>query len=209
MFQLLVYNLLISVKKISSTTFVAEVTGPALAVMVPLLVRALNDRSAEVMRSTSIIANNLFKLVRNPADAGQFMPQILPGLNKIVDAAAFPEIRALAAEAKATLMKLVQASTAKSPVSNQYDDVKKVREFVKSLKIKEFDEFEPTMDLISTLVTSFIQKEFYEPSAWKNVLSPYILYIMDQTAIDNFITTIYTHYNNIYEVIVWFILENH
>src|SRR6267154_984932 len=40
------------IKALSSTTFVAEVTAPALAVLVPLLLRALNDRSMEVQRRT-------------------------------------------------------------------------------------------------------------------------------------------------------------
>ncbi len=34
------------IKALSNTTFVAEVTSPALAVLVPLLLRALNDRSS-------------------------------------------------------------------------------------------------------------------------------------------------------------------
>ncbi|KAJ3021510.1 hypothetical protein HKX48_008367, partial [Thoreauomyces humboldtii] len=93
------------VQKLSATTFVAEVTGPALAIMVPLLTRALNERSMLVVRPTTVITDNLCKLVRDPKDAGQFLPQLLPGLTKLVDTASFPEIRQLASVARSTLVK--------------------------------------------------------------------------------------------------------
>ncbi|KAJ3414488.1 hypothetical protein HDV05_006490 [Chytridiales sp. JEL 0842] len=93
------------IQKLSATTFVAEVTGPALAILVPILVRALKERSMAVQRSTCIIIDNLCKLVKNPADAGQFLPDLLPGLDQIIDIASFPEVRDLATNAKITLIK--------------------------------------------------------------------------------------------------------
>ncbi|KAJ3202384.1 hypothetical protein HDU67_000604 [Dinochytrium kinnereticum] len=93
------------IQKLSATTFVAEVNGPALAILVPILVRALNERSMLVQRQTVIIIDNLCKLVRDPYEAGQFLPQLLPGLDKIIEMAAFPEVRALATAAKNTLLK--------------------------------------------------------------------------------------------------------
>ncbi|KAJ3028626.1 UNVERIFIED_CONTAM: hypothetical protein HDU68_001283, partial [Siphonaria sp. JEL0065] len=92
------------VQKLSATTFVAEVNGPALAILVPILVRALNERSMVVQRQSVIIINNLCKLVRDPAEAGQFLPLLLPGLEVIIEMAAFPEVRALATAAKNTLI---------------------------------------------------------------------------------------------------------
>ncbi|KAJ3094052.1 hypothetical protein HDU97_008655 [Phlyctochytrium planicorne] len=93
------------IQKLSATTFVAEVNGTALAILVPILVRALNERSMLVQRQTVIIVDNLCKLVRDPQEAGQFLPQLLPGLDKIIEVAAFPEVRALATAAKNTLLK--------------------------------------------------------------------------------------------------------
>ncbi|KAI8846170.1 mRNA export factor elf1 [Chytridium lagenaria] len=84
------------IAKLSATTFVAEVNGPALAILVPILVRALNERSMIVQRQTVIIIDNLCKL---------FLPQLLPGLDRIIEMAAFPEVRALATAAKNTLLK--------------------------------------------------------------------------------------------------------
>ncbi|KAJ3351196.1 hypothetical protein HDU83_009112 [Entophlyctis luteolus] len=93
------------IQKLSSTTFVAEVNGTALAILVPILVRALNERSMVVQRQTVIIINNLCKLVRDPAEAGQFLPLLLPGIDTIIEMAAFPEVRALATAARNTLVK--------------------------------------------------------------------------------------------------------
>jgi elongation factor 3 len=91
------------IKSLSSTTFVAEVTGPALAIMVPLLVRALNDRNSTVQRSAVIIVENLTKLVREPHTAVRFLPALRPGVERLATGAAYPEVRVLGTSALATL----------------------------------------------------------------------------------------------------------
>ncbi len=80
------------IKALSSTTFVAEVTAPALAVLVPLLIRALNDRSMEVQRRTVVVIDNLVKLVRDPKVAAQYLSPLVEGVQKIAKGAAFPEV---------------------------------------------------------------------------------------------------------------------
>jgi hypothetical protein len=80
------------IKALSSTTFVAEVTAPALAVLVPLLLRALNDRSMEVQRRTVVVVDNLVKLVRNPVVAARYLSPLVTGVEKIAQGAAFPEV---------------------------------------------------------------------------------------------------------------------
>lgn len=79
-------------KTLSSTTFVAEVTAPTLAVLVPLLIRALNDRSMEVQRRTVIVIDNLVKLVRDPNVAVTYLTSLVDGVEKIAVGAAFPEV---------------------------------------------------------------------------------------------------------------------
>lgn len=80
------------IKSLSSTTFVAEVKAPALAVLVPLLLRALNDRSMEVQRRTVVVIDNLVKLVRDPAIAATYLSPLVDGVEKIAKSAAFPEV---------------------------------------------------------------------------------------------------------------------
>ncbi|CAL1707600.1 unnamed protein product [Somion occarium] len=93
------------IKALSSTTFVAEVTAPALAVLVPLLIRALNDRSMEVQRRTVVVVDNLVKLVRDPSIAATYLNSLVEGVEKIAKGAAFPEVRAFAEAALNTLLK--------------------------------------------------------------------------------------------------------
>lgn len=81
------------IKSLSNTTFVAEVKAPALAVLVPLLQRALNDRSMEVQRRTVIVIDNLVKLVRDPRIAATYLSGLVDGVEKIATGAAFPEVR--------------------------------------------------------------------------------------------------------------------
>jgi len=63
------------VKKLSSNVWVRDVDGPTLAVVVPLLVRALGERSNTTQRQVTLIATNLFKMVRTPDLAGASVPR--------------------------------------------------------------------------------------------------------------------------------------
>jgi elongation factor 3 len=173
--------------------------------MVPLLVRALNDRSAEVLRSTCIISDNLFKLVRNPLDAGQFLDQLLPGLNRIIETAAYPEVRKLAAQAKATLVKSALNEKERRPSfaingKETESPTEDVDNYIKGLKIEAFKKFECSRLIVEDIISSLIKKELYEKSQWVSVLTPYMAFIMLPAEIEKFVSNIYTRYNDIYEV---------
>ncbi|KIK67175.1 hypothetical protein GYMLUDRAFT_37228 [Collybiopsis luxurians FD-317 M1] len=99
------------IKALSSTTFVAEVTAPALAVLVPLLIRALNDRSMETQRRTVVVIDNLVKLVRDPKVAAQYLSPLVEGVERIAKGAAFPEVRAFGETALETLLKSGASAT--------------------------------------------------------------------------------------------------
>ena len=160
-----------TVQKLSSTTFVAEVTGPALSLMVPLLVRALNDRSASVMRPTVVIANNLFKLVRNPPDAGQFMNQLLPGLDRIIETAAFPEIRELAQQARKTLVEAAGGETAVGFHVDAEAVLRDVSTYSKKQKIFLGPVFKPSISFFTTIISRFVRKECYKLLLWEQSLT--------------------------------------
>jgi elongation factor 3 len=85
-----------TIKGLSSTTFVAEVNAPTLAVLVPLLTRALKERSTDTQRMTCIVIGNLVKLVRDPTVAARYLSSLVAGVQQIAEGAAFPEIRAFA-----------------------------------------------------------------------------------------------------------------
>lgn len=96
-------NVPTTIKALSNTTFVAEVNAPTLAIMVPLLTRALKERSTETQRMTCIVIGNLVKLVREPEVAARYLSGLVAGVENISSSAAFPEIRAFAKAALDTL----------------------------------------------------------------------------------------------------------
>ncbi|SCV01133.1 LAMI_0G09516g1_1 [Lachancea mirantina] len=90
-----------SVKSLSSVTFVAEVTEPALSILVPILNRSLNLSSStqEQLRQTVIVVENLTRLVNNRREIESFIPLLQPGVEKVLKTASLPEVRELAEKA--------------------------------------------------------------------------------------------------------------
>jgi elongation factor 3 len=90
-----------AIHALSQTTFVAIVTSPVLALLTPLLERALNSPSTsqEVLRQTVVVVENLTKLVHDPVEARTFLPKLQPGVQKVKDNASLPEVRELATRA--------------------------------------------------------------------------------------------------------------
>jgi elongation factor 3 len=101
-----------TIKGLSSTTFVAEVNAPTLAVLVPLLGRALKERSTDTQRMTCIVIGNLVKLVRDPTVAARYLSGLVSGVQALADGAAFPEIRAFAQTALDILINAGASATA-------------------------------------------------------------------------------------------------
>eukprot|EP00201_Polytomella_parva_P021393 CAMPEP_0175048820 /NCGR_PEP_ID=MMETSP0052_2-20121109/6407_1 /TAXON_ID=51329 ORGANISM="Polytomella parva, Strain SAG 63-3" /NCGR_SAMPLE_ID=MMETSP0052_2 /ASSEMBLY_ACC=CAM_ASM_000194 /LENGTH=1151 /DNA_ID=CAMNT_0016312937 /DNA_START=110 /DNA_END=3568 /DNA_ORIENTATION=+ len=94
-----------SIIKLSATTFVQSVEAPALAVMVPLLIKGLREETV-IKRKTAVIIANMSKLVTNPADACLFLPKLLPRLEQAAKETPDPECRGVCAMAMATVKRV-------------------------------------------------------------------------------------------------------
>ncbi|KAF8924166.1 translational elongation factor EF-1 alpha, partial [Haplosporangium bisporale] len=94
------------IHQLAATTFVTTVEEPTLAIMCPLLVRGLAERTPSIQRQTAVIIDNMCKLVENPAHAIQFLPKLLPGLDRMIEIGASPELRSVAERARATLVRV-------------------------------------------------------------------------------------------------------
>lgn len=94
-----------AIHALSQTTFVAIVTSPVLALLTPLLERALNtpSTSQEVLRQTVVVVENLTKLVHDPIEARVFLPRLKPGVLKVKNGASLPEVRELGTRAVAVI----------------------------------------------------------------------------------------------------------
>ncbi|KAF9432515.1 hypothetical protein BGZ76_010687 [Entomortierella beljakovae] len=186
-------------EKLSATTFVADMHGPALAIMVPLMVRALNERSAHVQRQTCIIVDNLCKLVKDPAEAGQFLPDLLPGLERIIDIAAAPEIRALATAAKNTLIK-AGGATKVDPVTSEKSIVPTEKAALTAVNraIGKFGFFPSFFDVVKTHVANLsivlIKEENLSPREWNQIVAPYFTAFMRTSDASSAVKAILDHY---------------
>lgn len=89
------------IKNLSSVTFVAEVTEPALSLLVPILDKSLkmSSSSNDQLRQTVTVTENLTRLVNNKREIETFIPILLPSVEKVVNNASLPEVRELGARA--------------------------------------------------------------------------------------------------------------
>jgi elongation factor 3 len=77
--------------EMAGVTFVQSVQSPALAMVVPLLLRGLREKSTATKRQSAVIINNMSKLVDNPMDAAPFLPLLLPALKLNSESISEPE----------------------------------------------------------------------------------------------------------------------
>lgn len=99
-----------AIHALSQTTFVAIVNSPVLALLTPLLERSLNNPSTsqEVLRQTTVVVNNLTKLVHDPIEARAFLPKLKPGVQNVKDRASLPEVREIGSAALETIEKAMK-----------------------------------------------------------------------------------------------------
>lgn len=179
------------VKKLSANVWVRDVDGPTLAVIVPLVVRALGDRDTTVQRQVVLLVANLFKMVRSPDLAAKHYPLIIPGVTRTYESASFPELRAFAAEAKSSLENSIVGAA--ENVSDEVDqkqlseDEKAAFEMLSSLVQKEtgaeVSQFTSTsLAWVAFTISHLVKNRDFAEETWNNVyVGPYLRQFMDET----------------------------
>lgn len=176
------------VKKLSSNVWVRDVDGPTLAVIVPLIQRSLNDRNTTVQRQTVMLCSNLFKLVRSPDLAAKHTPHVLPGVTRIYESAAFPEIREFAKEAKQALEKSVLGAadnvSEEAEKKQLVDDANQAFDMLHSLYAKETGvastQFaETSLRWVAQSEAQLVQERDFAEEQWFGVyVGPYLARLM-------------------------------
>jgi elongation factor 3 len=167
------------IHQLASTTFVTTVEEPTLAIMCPLLVRGLAERTPSIQRQTAVIIDNMCKLVENPAHAQQFLPKLLPGLDRMIEIGASPELRSVAERARATLVRVGggEPGSKDQVVTIAYTvSAEQVLEVLKSKAafVKESDFSAALLAYISTLCSELIASRNFEKDAWVSSIIPYL-----------------------------------
>merc|ERR1712190_63034 len=101
------------VERLAGCVFVQNVETPALAIMLPVLTRGLNDKSEKVKRTCSLIVDNMCKVVEDPAAVLPVMPKLEPLVKAATEKISDPEARGMAERALKTLQKSAQGAEAK------------------------------------------------------------------------------------------------
>ncbi|EJD03132.1 uncharacterized protein FOMMEDRAFT_123325 [Fomitiporia mediterranea MF3/22] len=192
-------------KALSSTTFVAEVTAPALAVVVPLLMRALNDRSMEVQRRTVVVIDNLVKLVRDPNVAAEHLSGLVDGVERIMKSAAFPEVRAFAEAAYKTLMKAGASSSGPPPARNIEEETSTAKTDMISLlpsnlQSNQTSTFLTTIDFQAGIVEDLVHlRKFSDKEVWNRSITSFIRPWFSDTAEEaaRYTESVRSHYDAI------------
>ncbi|KAI3646104.1 hypothetical protein MP228_009032 [Amoeboaphelidium protococcarum] len=176
------------VYQLAATTFVTTVESPALAIMLPLLVRGLGESVTAVKRQTAVIIDNMCKLVLDPAQAEFFIPKLLPGLDRIIEVAADPDLRSVAERARKTMLKAggfdhkLQASdiqVAVKWVSNVDNLMKVLKDIVSAQAPSHKDEmkdqfFVILLQFVCTLASELVEHKCFEEAEWVATIKPYL-----------------------------------
>jgi elongation factor 3 len=97
------------VEELAGCIFVQNVEAPALAVLTPVLVRGLNERTDATKRRCCVIVDNMCKLIDDPREGSPLMAEVRGLVYKATEAIADPEAREVSEKCYLAINKLVEA----------------------------------------------------------------------------------------------------
>lgn len=168
-----------TVHLLGATTFVSDVTGPTLAIMVPLLDRGLVERETAIKRKSAVIVDNMCKLVEDPQIVAPFLPKMLPGLNKNHDTLADPEAREKTRQALDTLTRVGDVKDGKIPEISTAGDISTVAAILKEIlegKVakEKLANAEPLINYIGAIAGQLVDEKDSDNTTWIQNAGPYI-----------------------------------
>ncbi|KAJ5722678.1 Elongation factor 3 [Penicillium malachiteum] len=175
-----------TVHLLGATTFVSDVTGPTLAIMVPLLDRGLVERETAIKRKSAVIVDNMCKLVEDPQIVAPFLPKMLPGLNKNHDTLADPEAREKTRQALDTLTRVGQIKDGKIPEISTAGDISTVAEILKDILKEKFEAriagSETIINYVAAIAGQLVDEKDSDSTTWTQNALPYIVAIVGEEA---------------------------
>jgi len=97
------------VEELAGCIFVQNVEAPALAVITPVLVRGMNDRSEQTKRRSCVIIDNMCKLIDDPREGTPLLAEVRHLTLKAAESMSDPDCRAMAEKASQSIEKLASA----------------------------------------------------------------------------------------------------
>lgn len=150
---------------LAGVTFVQSVESPALAMVVPLLIRGLRSKVTATRRQSAVIIDNMSKLVDDPLDAEPFLPTLMPALQFAADAMSDPEARAVAERASRQLNRLSEHCAQAKELTKTVDKAL----VLAALKTKVPTGSEVIVNHIAGLICSLMYLKKFEKSEWEEL----------------------------------------
>ena len=167
--------------ELAGVTFVQSVESPALAMVVPLLLRGLREKNTATKRQSAVIINNMSKLVDNPVDAAPFLPLLLPALETNAESIADPEAREVTERAVAQLQRL--KGLADKAITTRGDTSKITAEFKTALGGAADGVDAKVIEHASVVATTMMDLHMMEDLQWKkNVAAGFKGFVSDADA---------------------------
>ncbi|OJJ80746.1 putative translation elongation factor eEF-3 [Aspergillus glaucus CBS 516.65] len=164
-----------TVHLLGATTFVSDVTGPTLAIMVPLLDRGLVERETAIKRKSAVIVDNMCKLVEDPQIVAPFLPKLMPRLQKNFETLADPEAREKTEQALETLTRVGDVKDGKIPEISTAGDIETVAAILKEIiGDKVNDKSEAIVSYIGAIAGQLVDEKDADVSSWTQNAQPYI-----------------------------------
>lgn len=173
-----------TVHLLGATTFVSDVTGPTLAIMVPLLDRGLVERETAIKRKSAVIVDNMCKLVEDPQIVAPFLPKLMPRLEKNYETLADPEAREKTKQALDTLIRVGDVKDGKIPEISTAGDVETVAAILKDILSPKYkahiEKSEAIINYVGAIAGQLVDEKDAEVTSWTQNALPYITAIIGE-----------------------------
>ncbi|OJJ47046.1 hypothetical protein ASPZODRAFT_131978 [Penicilliopsis zonata CBS 506.65] len=174
-----------TVHLLGATTFVSDVTGPTLAIMVPLLDRGLVERETAIKRKSAVIVDNMCKLVEDPQIVAPFLPKLMPALTKNFDTLPDPEAREKTKQALDTLTRVGDVKDGKIPEISTAGDIATVSAIFKEILEPKFksqiDQCAAVIEYVAAIAGQLVDEKDSEVTSWTQNAVPYITAIVGES----------------------------
>ncbi|KAJ5134264.1 Elongation factor 3 [Penicillium atrosanguineum] len=185
-----------TVHLLGATTFVTDVTGPTLAIMVPLLDRGLVERETAIKRKSAVIVDNMCKLVEDPNIVAPFLPKMLPALNKNNETLADPEAREKTKQALETLSRVGNIVDGKIPEVSTAGDISTVstifKEILAEKKVSKdvMEKSEAVINYVGAIAGQLVDEKDSDNTTWIQNCTPFIIAVAGEAEAKNIAETL-------------------
>lgn len=159
-----------AVSELMGTTFVVPVDAPTLAILCPVLARALKEKLAIHKRAACLVVANMSKLVVSPEAVAPFGNLLVPELQKVANNVQFEEIRDEALKALAALTKALGDSYSAEGSSREQQQQQDLMESEQARVTAEQEKIEQEREEAKKKEEEFRAKEEEERKKFKDAM---------------------------------------